>query len=93
MFPGLEVKCFGSGGTGEEIHCELDWKGVGRSVLVVAGLGSVTVGLDGDGGGGEAGAWVVRSERLKSHERVDGVRGYMIENTHMVRALCLACKK
>ena len=66
MFPGLEVKCFSSGGTGEEIHCELDWKGVGRSVLVVAGLGSVTVGLDGDGGGGEAGAWVVGSERLKS---------------------------
>lgn len=70
MFPGLEVKC--QVRDGEEVPCELDWRGVGRSVLVIQGVGSVVVGLDaegeggtiGGGGGGGGGSFVVGSEKL-----------------------------
>jgi hypothetical protein len=64
MFPSLEVKCSQSakGKEPEEVACELDWRGVGRSVLVVEGLGSVTVGMGGEGGGG---SFVMECEKIK----------------------------
>jgi hypothetical protein len=64
MFPGVEVKCSANGreAGGEDVPLELDWRAVGRSVLVVEGLGSVTVGLDGEGAGG---SFVTGSEPLR----------------------------
>ncbi len=45
--PGLEVRCFVKG-TEEVVHCELDYQSGGTSVLVIAGLESVTVAVDGE---------------------------------------------
>lgn len=64
MYPSLEVKCRVAGEE-EEVPCELDYQSIGRSVLVIAGLKSTTVALDGEMDVGVGGSFVVGSEKME----------------------------
>jgi trafficking protein particle complex subunit 10 len=64
MYPSLEIKCYIKG-KDEEVHCEVDYQSVGISVLVIAGLRSTTVAIDGEKeGAGVGGSFVVGSEKM-----------------------------
>jgi trafficking protein particle complex subunit 10 len=64
MYPSLEIKCYVKD-KNEEVHCEVDYQSVGMSVLVIAGLRSTTVAMDGEKeGAGMGGSFIVGSEKM-----------------------------
>lgn len=71
IYPTLEIKCFVKDKE-EEVTCEVDYQSVGMSMLVIAGLRSTTLAIDGEKeGAGVGGSFVVGFEKMDM-ERFSG---------------------